>query len=113
MSTARSSASFSVSSEKSIPRNVATDTPLALQEEIENPLAGQTLPRQLLLPFLDQPVEGRRRIRVPVEDAGVQLAPVMLREVHGPDAIGRIVAQALEGLHLRLLRLDLLVVLAV
>src|SRR5512143_4341619 len=72
--------------------------------------------RQRLLLLLPAPrlrLVGRRRLRVAVEDAGVELAPVLRGQRHRLQAVARVVAQAGQGLHAGLVCLELLVLLAV
>ena len=56
---------------------------------------------------------GRRRLRVAVEDPGVELVAVLGGEGHRLQAVGRVVAEAGQGLHRPLVGLQLLVLLAV
>src|SRR5512140_1519904 len=112
MRTARSRASLSGSVAKSIPLMPIT-SPLVLHEHVEDALTRQGALGELLLPLLHQRVHDLRRLRVAVEHAGVQLGAVGARQVQGREQILGIVPEARQRLHLRLLRLHLLIFLAV
>src|SRR5512139_1708205 len=82
-------------------------------EHLEDPVLRASLGLRLLLPPPGLPLEGRGRVRVAVENAGVELPAVLGGEGHRLEAVGRVVAEAREGLHRRLVGLQLLVLLTV
>ena len=50
-----------------------------------------------LMPLLGEGFEGRWRIRIAIEDSGVELGSINLGQVHGAQPVGSIMPQASQG----------------